>query len=89
MCTGALVHHEQTVRERMARPGRRRRRVCTGAPVHREQTLRWRRQRDSVCGPTLRSSTISSGMTRRQGRAHCLTLLYSSTQRQPFLSMTR
>jgi hypothetical protein len=34
------VHHEQTVRERMVRPGRRMRRVCTGTPVHHEQTKR-------------------------------------------------
>ena len=42
MCTGTLVHHERSIRERAARPrpGRRMRRVCTGTPVHYEQTYR-------------------------------------------------
>ena len=39
MCTGTLVHHEQTVMGRVARPGRRMRRKCTGTLVHYEQTV--------------------------------------------------
>ena len=36
--TSALVHYASTVRKRVARPGRRLRRVCTGTLVHSEQT---------------------------------------------------
>ena len=55
MCTGTLVRNEQTVRERVARIGRRTRRVCTGTLVHYEQTVRSRKQ-----GPTRTSATSSS-----------------------------
>jgi len=40
--TGTLVHYEHTVRERVARPGRRMRRVCAGTPVHCAHTVRAR-----------------------------------------------
>jgi len=45
--TGTPLHYEQTVRERVARPGRVVRRVETGTPVHYERTVRWVR----VVGP--------------------------------------
>jgi hypothetical protein len=42
VCPGTLVHYEQTLRERIAMPGRMQR-VCTGgftgATVHYEQTV--------------------------------------------------
>ena len=38
MRTGASAHHEGTVRERMARSGRRMLQVCRGTPVQYEQT---------------------------------------------------
>jgi len=38
VCTGTLVNYERTVRERVARPGRRMRRMCTGTLVHYEPT---------------------------------------------------
>ena len=40
LCTGTLVHYEQTVRKRVARPGRRMQRVCTGALSQYEQLAR-------------------------------------------------
>ena len=61
MSTGA-PDTERPVRERVARPGRRMRRVCAGTPVHHEQTVRlsfhgnwWKAGEEeaaSVCGYT-------------------------------------
>ena len=58
VCTGTLVHNEQTVRRRVARPGRLTRRVCTGTPVKYQQTVRERVARPGrltrrVCTGTL------------------------------------
>ena len=38
VCTGTPVQYEQTVRERVARPGRRVQRVCTGTPVYQRES---------------------------------------------------
>jgi hypothetical protein len=38
----ALKYDEQTVMERVAKPGRRMRPVCAGAPGHDEKTIRER-----------------------------------------------
>ena len=53
MCTGTPVHYEQTVKERVARPGRMMRRVCTGTPAHYEYTAR----NECKALPTSQSST--------------------------------
>ena len=59
-CTGALVHYVQTVRGRVAGPGRRMRRMCAGTPFHYEPTVRERatsgraRDREGGCGESVR-----------------------------------
>jgi len=40
VCEGTPVHYEQTVRERVPRPGSRMRRVCEGRPANYEQTVK-------------------------------------------------
>ena len=44
MCTGVPVHHEQTLKKQVARPGNRMRRVSIGTPVNHSQTIRLSRK---------------------------------------------
>jgi len=67
--SGSLVHYEQTVRERVARPWIRSRRVCTDTLVHYEQT-----DRNKWPGPAGR---LPRRRFRRRGRA---LILFSTFQ---------
>ena len=51
MCTGTPILHEQAVRDRVARPGKRIWRVCTSTPVQYEQTVRLTLNKEGVTGP--------------------------------------
>ena len=75
LCTGTLVHREQTLRGRVDRPGRRMRRVCTGTQAHCEQTLRGRvdrpgRRMRRVCTGTPAHCAQTVTVRGRLGRPH-------------------
>ena len=69
MCTGTPVHYEQTVREQVSRPGRRRRRGCTGVYGY-TGTLRADSQGGSVQARKEEAARVY-GSTGALGRGEC------------------